>query len=473
MIAIPKEELTKIQLEDMTKVISNMRSHFDEGHTLPLESRKKKLQLLEKAIERYTEEICDAIFQDFHKPKAEMLLTEIYTSLAEVRHTISKLSNWAAPERAATNLLIMPASSKIYKSPKGVVCLFAPWNYPFYLAMMPLISAIAAGNVVILKPAHETLHVSRIINKILSEIFDKKEVFVVEGEGKTIGDMLLNNFKFDHIFFTGSQAVGKSIMEKAAKNLTPVTLELGGKSPSIIDENYDVNYAAKKIVWAKFINAGQTCVCTDYALVHARKYDAFIEACKKQIELLFGTDVANSDEYGHIINQKRYDRIIELMKDGDILYGGQSYAEKLCIAPTLLAPHSLDTAIMKEEIFGPVLPIIKFESEKEVVNIVRRNRHPLALYIFSTNKKFRQNLTDKIEFGGGCYNNNAYHLGNPSLPFGGAGSSGMGSYHGKYGFDTFSHSKSVLNSAKWFDIPLLYQPYTLNKMKVIKWFFRQ
>ncbi|MBK8699594.1 MAG: aldehyde dehydrogenase family protein [Saprospiraceae bacterium] len=459
------------ELSDLKRIFNGLKNYFDSGNTLDIQQRKVLLKALYTEIEKRSDELCAAAFTDFHKPKSEMLLTEIYTVLAEIKYTVAHIDRWSKPERASTNLLLMPANSKIYYSPKGVVLAISTWNYPFYLSMMPLICAIAAGNTVMLKPAHETPEVAKFIHSVVSAVFPTEYVSVVLGPGKTLGPILLDNFVFNHIFFTGSQSVGKWVMLKAAENLTPLTLELGGKSPAIVDKDYDVDYAAKKIVWGKFINCGQTCVSADYALVHESQYAAFIEACKKYIGLFWGKDVFQSDEYAHIISPHRFDRLLELMQGLDVLHGGRHDAAKLCIEPTLAAVPDLNHPIMKEEIFGPILPVIPFKTEGDILSLVRRNRYPLSLYIFSKQKALKDFILQRIEFGGGCLNNTVYHLGNPNLPFGGVGNSGFGNYHGKHGFMVFSNIKPVLNTAKWFDISLLYQPYTQLKHKIIKWFF--
>lgn len=461
-----------LDLDVLKSQFDDMRKYFDEGHTLSLDLRKKLLKNLEIEIEKHSEEICEAVFSDFHKPRGEMYLTEIFTVIGDLRHTIRSLNKWASPQNVNTNLALLPSHSKIYKSPKGVVLLISPWNYSFYLAMLPLIAAIAAGNVVILKPAHETPKLSMLIKKIVENVFDKKHVLVLLGDGRSTGEMLLNHFEFNHIFFTGSPRVGKWIMEKAARYLTPVTLELGGKSPSIIDQDSDLDYAAKKIVWGKYINAGQTCVCTDYVLVHSTNKSEFITHCIKYIKQFFGEDVFHSNEYAHIITEQRFENIISYLNDGEIVYGGKHDRSSLCIEPTIILPYHLDCALMKDEIFGPVLPIITYDNEQQIIDIVRRNRYPLSLYIFSSKNNFIKKMIEKLEFGGGCINNTLYHIGNTNLQFGGIQYSGMGQYHGQAGFDTFSNLKSILHNAKWFDIPLFYQPYTEKKLSILKKFFR-
>lgn len=451
--------------------IQEMRHFFDEGMTMDISYRKQKLKALHAAIEKYSDQLCAAAYEDFHKPCAEVLLTEIYPVLAEIKHTLGHLSSWAKPKRMGTNLLLMPATSKVHHSPQGTVVIFAPWNYSFWLSMMPLVSAIAAGNVVVLKPAHETPALSQLIQTIVSEVFDPRHAMVVLGEGAEMGNFLLDNFVWDHIFFTGSARVGKWIMEKAAKNLSPVTLELGGKSPSILDDQYSAKKAAKKIIWGKIINAGQTCVSTDYVLVPQNRVEEFTAACIEQIHTLVGKDAFNNEQYSHIINAERFDRLNALLKDQKIVFGGRSDRESLCIEPTLIHATDLEAPIMQEEIFGPILPIVAYRDEQHLLEIIRKNRYPLSLYMFVDDARLRKFILDRVEFGSGCFHNTIYQLGNPNLPFGGVRTSGHGRYHGKTGFETFSNNKSLLYSAKWFDIDLLYQPYTKTKLKIIKWFF--
>jgi aldehyde dehydrogenase (NAD+) len=448
-----------------------LRKFFDEGKSLDINFRKQALKTLYREIEANQEKICEAAVLDFNKPKAEMLLTEIYPVLADIKHTLAKLDKWIKPERRSANLLVLPSSSKIYKSPKGVVLIIAPWNYAFYLSILPLISAIAAGNVAILKPAHETFNLSLVIKDIVSKSFHDDHVTVVTGEGKSIGDMLMDNFVFNHIFFTGSPGVGKVIMTKAANNLTPVTLELGGKSPAIIEKGYDLERAAKKIIWSKFINAGQTCVAPDYVILHRDDKLKFIEISKKVIVSLFGEDPLNNREYCHLITDARFDKVLTYLSQGEILYGGKHDKTTRAIEPTIIIPNSLEEPIMKEEIFGPILPILEYNQNCDVVDIIRLNRYPLALYLFNETSEFKNTIYRKVEFGGGCQHNAIYHLGNPNLPFGGIQTSGIGNYHGYEGFLAFSNTKSVLNSAKWFDLKLYYQPYTEGKFKIIRKFF--
>lgn len=457
--------------EHLEALVLAMRQYFDNGKTLDLGLRKKLLLKLQETIEENQDTLCEAAYADFHKPRAEMLLTEIYPVLAEIKNTLRHMERWSKPERVATNLLMLPSSSRVHKSPQGLVMLFAPWNYSFWLSLMPLVSAVAAGNVVLLKPAHETPEISRMTQKIVTEVFPAEHVSVVLGEGAAVGEILLEHFEFDHIFFTGSNRVGRWIMEKAAKHLSKVTLELGGKSPSIIDDHFDLEKAARKIIWGKVINAGQTCVSTDYVLLPKKRVAEFTEACKRQILSLIGDQPFVSEEYCHIINEQRFDRLITLLEGCEILHGGRFQKDIRCIEPTLVNVKDFNLPIMKEEIFGPILPILAYENKEHLLTIIRKNRYPLSLYMFVEDQNLKQFILDRVEFGSGCFNNTIYQLGNPNLPFGGVRTSGTGSYHGKAGFNTFSNVKSMLHSPKWFDLPLLYQPYTAAKLKVIKWFF--
>lgn len=460
-----------INLEQINVTIAEMKSYFDAGHTMPIESRKKMLKELYSTIESHSDDICQAVFKDFHKSKEEMLVTEIYPVLSEIKHTIAHINAWSKPKNVLSNLLIQPSSSKIYKTPKGLVLIFAPWNYSFYLSLMPFVSAIAAGNVVLLKPAHETANVSDVIRRIIDKVFDKNVANVILGDGKEIAEMLFSHFRFDHVFFTGSTQAGSWIAQKCSEKLTPFTLELGGKSPAVVDKQVNLDVAAKRIVWGKYLNAGQTCVCPDYVLVHKDVESEFISLCKKHIVELFGNNTLESESYTHIINAQRFDRIVTYLKDGEIVQGGKYDKATLCIEPTIIKVNDLNTSVMKEEIFGPVLPIVTYENYNEALSIIRQNRNPLSFYVFTKNNDFAEKLFLNVEFGGGCSNNVIIHLGNPGLPFGGVQQSGMGSYHGKWGFDTFSNTKPVVHFAKWFDISLHYHPYTKNKLSLIKRFF--
>ena len=452
-------------------MVDQMRAYFDNGRTLDIAIRKSRLIALAAAIEKYKADICAAAYDDFHKPEAEVLLTEVYPVLAEIKHTVSNLSSWARSTRVKTNLLLLPSSSRIHHSPKGMVVIFAPWNYSFWLSMMPFVSAIGAGNVVVLKPAHETPAISSMIQKIISEVFDPNHASVILGEGALAGSLLLDHFVWDHIFFTGSARVGKWIMEKAAQNLSAVTLELGGKSPAILDDHYNLKKAARKIMWGKIINAGQTCVSSDYVLVPKHRVEAFTAACIEQIQALVGENALESEQYSHIINTERFDRLISLLQGQQILFGGKYNRDSRCIEPTLILPSSLDAPVMSEEIFGPILPIVAYENKEQLLEIIRKNRYPLSLYLFVDDSSLSSFILERVEFGSGCFNNTIYQLGNPNLPFGGIRSSGQGTYHGRTGFETFSNNKSVLHSPKWFDLDLLYQPYTKAKLRIIKWFF--
>lgn len=451
--------------------IELLRDYFDKGKTRDITYRKELLQNLYIEIEKHSDLICEAVHKDFHKSKEEMLITEVFPVLSEIKYTISNLKSWSKPKTVWSNILIQPSLSKMHASPKGMVLIFAPWNYSFYLAMMPFVSAIAAGNVVILKPAHETENVSNVMKSIIEKVFPSNHAIVILGEGKTIAEELLSKYRFDHILFTGSQKAGSWIAQKASEKLTPFSLELGGKSPAIVDDTANLDIAAKRIVWGKFINAGQTCVCPDYTLVHRSVEQLFLEKCKKYTIELFGADALNSEKYTHLINEVRFDKVVSYLQDGELIFGGKYDRSKLCIEPTIIKVNDTTKPVMNEEIFGPVLPVLTYENYDELLSMVRKNRNPLSFYVFTKNNGFKNKLIYDVEFGGGCSNNVILQMGNPRLPFGGIQQSGSGNYHGKWGFDTFSNVKPVVHFARWFDINLHYHPYTANKVNVIKRFF--
>lgn len=446
------------------------KSYFESLATFEVKERIQVLKKLKNWVIEHEKLICDAIYADFKKPHHETYLTEIGSALSEIGHFIRYTQKWSQPIKVSTPLLLLPSRSTVLSQPKGVVLIIAPWNYPFYLAITPLIAAIAAGNVVILKPAHETSNTARVLAKMVSECITDDRCHVLLGEGKIMMDPILDQYRFDHIFFTGSQGVGKKIMAQAAKYLTPVTLELGGKSPVIIDKGFDLAFAARKIVWGKFINAGQTCVCPDYVMVHENDEQHLITALKSELNRVFGTEPKQSENLARVITTARTEKLISYLSEGAILHGGEYDLNEKYIAPTLIKPNA-EANCMKEEIFGPILPIITYKDEKEIGDIVNRNPNPLSTYIFSTRPKFYNNFLTNLSFGNGAINNVVQQLGNANLPFGGIQQSGMGSYHGKYGFDAFSHQKGILHSSLFLDLAFKYHQYTTSKMKWIKRFF--
>ena len=427
--------------------------------------RKESLKKLLHVITQNEEAIITALYNDFKKPAFEAVLTETNYVIGDLKETIKNINSWAKPKKVWSSLLNFPSSDYIYSEPYGNVLILAPWNYPFQLALCPLVAAVAAGNKVTLKPSELTPHTSAIIAKIISETFPVKDVVVVTGDATIAADLLKK--RWDYIFFTGSVGVGKIVAKAAAENLTPVTLELGGKSPCIVDETANLELSARRIVWGKIINAGQTCVAPDYILVHHKMKDTFVKFLIQEIEKALGPNPEESADYARIINLKNWQRQLSLLENQKILYGGQSTQDSLYLAPTLLDEPKMDSLVMKEEIFGPILPILSYQSEEEIDAIISSFDKPLALYLFSQNNTFIDKVLQKYSFGGGCINDTVIHLVNNNLPFGGVGNSGMGAYHGKLSFDIFSHKKSIVKRGTWLDLPLRYAPYG-DKLKTIR-----
>jgi aldehyde dehydrogenase (NAD+) len=433
--------------------------------------RKKNLLRLLHEIDANEDAILNALYADFAKPRFEGLVTETALVRSELRYTIKNINSWTKPKMVWPSLLNFPSTDFVYKEAYGSVLIISPWNYPFLLALLPLIAAYAAGNQVVLKPSELTTNTSSIINKIISAVFTKAQVEVVQG-GIAISNELLSK-RWDYIFFTGSVAVGKIVARAAALHLTPVTLELGGKSPCIVDQTASLQLTAKRIVWGKFLNAGQTCVAPDYLLVHISVKEQLIQYLIKEIGDAYGENPEMSTDFARIIDLKNWQRLNRLLTGQEIIHGGKTNETQMYLSPTLIDEPSLESEIMKEEIFGPLLPIISYENEEEIKTVISRYEKPLALYVFSTSRQFIQNCVRNYSFGGGCINDVAIHLANKNLPFGGVGHSGIGAYHGKRSFDTFSHSKSIVRKANWPDIPVRYAPYK-NKIqwvrKLLNWF---
>ncbi len=455
-------------LSSLKSIFEAQRSFFDEGKTLSYAFRRKALEQLKKVIKKYEKDLIDAMYSDYKKPAMEAYIGDIGVVIEELNYTIRHLKYWMQPQNVSTPITLMPATSKVVHNPKGVVSIFAPWNYPFNLAISPLIGAVAAGNCVMLKPAHETPHTSAVTQKIISEAFAPEHVTTVMGNGKEMGTLLLQNFVFNHIFFTGSATTGRWIMEQAAKNLTPVTLELGGKCPAIVDNTARINTIAQRIVWAKFFNAGQTCLAVDYVLVHEDMKDKLIAKIVKEIQKKYGENIVASPDFSRIVNRERTEKIVSLMKGEKVIFGGNYDIDKCYIEPTIIEVSNLNSEIMQEEIFGPVLPIVTWKERSEMLEIVRKNRYPLASYIFSENKSFIDFSLQHIESGGSCVNNAIIHYANPHFGFGGVMTSGLGRYHGQYSFAAFSHAKPVLSSASFIDLHVWYPPYTDLKLNTIK-----
>ena len=427
--------------------------------------RKKSLELLLENIINYENDIIEALHQDFKKPAFEAVITETNYVISDLKETIKNIQYWAKPKKVSASLLNFPSSDYIYNDPYGNVLIISPWNYPFQLALCPLVAAVAAGNSVTLKPSENTPNTSLIIAKIIRETFDEKHVVAILGDAGMSQQLLKQ--RWDYIFFTGSVNVGKIIAKIAAENLTPVTLELGGKSPVIVDETANIKLAAKRIVWGKILNAGQTCVAPDYVLVHQKVKKVFVENLKSEIKNALGDNPELSLDFARIINSKNWERQLQLIENQQIIIGGQSNRETLYLAPTLLDEPRLESLVMQEEIFGPILPIISYQSKSDINKIISSYEKPLSLYIFSEKKSFIDDILSKYSFGGGCVNDVVIHLANNNLPFGGVGNSGIGAYHGKLSFDIFSHKKSIVKRGNWLDLPLRYAPYG-NKLKWVK-----
>lgn len=457
--------------KQIADIIDSQRSYFQSGATKDVRFRIEKLKQLKKEIANNENEICEALAKDFQKPELETLLSEVAFTLLELSKIIKNLKDWSKPQSVKSSLLNFPSSDYIYHEPYGTTLIIAPWNYPFQLAMSPLIGAISAGNTVVLKPSELAPFTSELLENILKKVFKDEFVCVIQGGVETSQELLSQ--KWDYVFFTGSVAVGKIVAKAIAPNLTPSTLELGGKSPCIIHHSAKIELAAKRIVWGKFLNAGQTCIAPDYILIDQKVKAEFIDAVREELKSAYGENIQNSGDYARIINDKHFERLSGLLEDQTILIGGELDSSNNYISPTLLDEPELTSEVMQEEIFGPILPIISYENESEISEIILSYSKPLSLYIFSEDKIFNKKCIEKYSFGGGVVNDVVTHIVNSRLPFGGVGDSGHGSYHGKTSFETFSHAKSISKRGTWIDLPFRYAPYN-NKAslfrKILKYF---
>lgn len=452
-------------MEDVTVLLNSQRRFYGTGKTRDIDFRIRQLVRLRESIIKNEADIMGALKKDLNKAPFEAYATEIGMVLEEINYLIKNIKMLAGTKKVRTPVTQFPSASRIYKEPYGIVLIMAPWNYPLQLSLAPLAGAIAAGNCMILKPSEYAPCSSRVIGKVIREVFPEKYIAVVEG-GMEVNQRLLQN-KFDYIFFTGSVSVGRIIMSEAAKHLTPVTLELGGKSPCIVDETANISLAAKRIVWGKFLNAGQTCVAPDYILVQKKVKEALIKELNRYIRKFYGKDSVHNEEYPKIINERHFNRLLTLMKNEKVKGGGDYSRKLLKIEPTVLEPESIDSPIMQEEIFGPLLPVLPYVNIQEAAAFVNNRPKPLALYLFTTSKRNERFIMKNTSFGGGCINDTIVHLATSHMGFGGVGESGMGSYHGKESFSTFSHSKSVLKKSNFLDIPLRYPPYK-KKIKLLR-----
>ena len=456
--------------QEIHQLLINQRHFFRSGKTLPVSDRIQALKQLRACIVQHEEEIYAALKADLGKSRSESYMCEVGMTLSEITYMVKHLPALAREKTVLTPLAQFHSRSYKKPSPHGVVLIMSPWNYPFLLTMEPLVDAIAAGNTVILKPSAYSPRTSEVIHRIISRCFPAEYVTVVNG-GRTENTCLLKEH-FDYIFFTGSQAVGKEVMRNAADHLTPVTLELGGKSPCIVDATANIRLAAKRIVFGKYLNCGQTCVAPDYILCDPAVHDRLIKELQRQIRKQFGTSPLTNPSYGKIINEKHFDRILGLIDPSKVICGGKSDRASLKIEPTILDQVSRQDAVMQEEIFGPVLPVLCCPSLEKAIEDINAMPHPLALYLFSSDKASIENVTSRCGFGGGCVNDVIIHLATSHMGFGGFGESGMGSYHGKAGFDTFSHYKSIVDKKTWIDLPMRYQPYRKIYDKLIRMFLK-
>lgn len=452
------------------QTVEAQRIFFSSGKTFDIKFRLNALDKLKQAIKKHETDLLEAIKTDLGKSASESYMCEVGLTLAEITHFRKHLHSWARTRRKRTPLTNFHAKSMIVQEPYGVVLIMSPWNYPVLLTLEPLIGAIAAGNCAVVKPSAYSPETSKVVHQLISETFDPQYVAVITG-GRTENADLLEQ-KFDYIFFTGGVTVGKLVMEKASKHLTPVTLELGGKSPCIIDHTANLRIAARRITFGKFLNCGQTCIAPDYVLVEKSVHDEFVRLLKEETVKMYGDDILANKDYGKMVNQKHFDRVSGLIEKEKVVFGGRLKAETLQIEPTILDNATPNDAVMQEEIFGPVLPIITVSDTKEAADFIRSRPKPLALYLFTSDKKVEKHFLREVPFGGGCVNDTIIHIATTNLPFGGVGNSGMGSYHGKKTFETFSHAKSVVKKYTWLDISMRYQPYTNWKDKLVRMFLK-
>lgn len=459
--------MTDIEIKE---IIDKQRKFFTTGATLSVDYRIKALKRLHSVIVRRENEINEAIRKDLGKGAFESYMCEVGLSLSEISYMIKHTRRFAKEHRVITPMAQYVSRSFVKPSPYGTVLIMSPWNYPFLLTIDPLADAISAGNTVILKPSAYSPATSQIMADIIRECFPPEFVTVVSG-GRAENSCLLEQ-NFDYIFFTGSQTVGRQVMRKAAEHLTPVSLELGGKSPCIVDKSANLRLAARRIVFGKYLNCGQTCVAPDYIYCHADIKDAFLAEVKQEIVRQYSDKPFDNPDYGKIINEKHFNRISGLIDSSKVVYGGELNPETLQIAPTVMDNVTRDDSVMKEEIFGPVMPVMTFTDIDSLIADVNNQPHPLALYVFSGDKKLIRKVTSSISFGGGCINDTIIHLATTNMGFGGVGASGMGAYHGRIGFNTFSHHKSIVDKKTWLDLPMRYQPYKKLNGKLIRMFLK-
>ena len=464
MVQAASPDQAESQPAQISELLRAQRAFFGQGSTQPVEFRLAQLKALKQAILDHQPEILAALKADLNKPELEAYLTEIGVT-KEINYALKHLRDWAKPKSVPLPLEQLPASGRIYPEPLGVVLIIGPWNYPFQLMISPLIGAIAAGNCALLKPSELAPQTSRVIAALIQKTFDPRYIAVAEGGLETSQALLAE--QFDHIFFTGGSQIGRVVMMAAAQHLTPVTLELGGKSPCIVDHDIQLEYTARRIVWGKFLNAGQTCIAPDYLLVDQRIKPALMAAMQQAIREFYGDDPAQSPDYARIVNDRHFGRLSQLLSDGKPITGGVTDPTQRYIAPTILDQVAPDAAVMQEEIFGPILPVLEYSDVSEAIALIKARPKPLALYLFTRSAAIQERVLAQTSSGGVCINDTIMQIAASSLPFGGVGNSGMGSYHGKASFDTFSHYKSVMVKNFWLDIKWRYAPYA-GKLELFK-----
>jgi len=452
-------------MSNITAILQQQRAFFATGCTKDISFRVESLRKLERWVREHREDIFAALKQDLNKPPFETYATEMGVVLDELKFALKHIRSWSKPKRVRTNLKNFPSSGRIYPEPYGVTLVMSPWNYPFNLTLTPVIAAVAAGNCAIVKPSAYSSVTSSLVARLCKEVFHPGHVAVIEG-GRAENQALLDE-KYNMIFFTGSATVGKTVMQAAAQHLTPVVLELGGKSPCIVDETADIKLAAKRITWGKLVNAGQTCVAPDYLLVQESVKQRLLEEMNLSILEMYGKKTLENPNYPNIINEKHFKRLLGLVEGEKIVMGGDSNPETLQIEPTIIDDVSWDAPVMSEEIFGPLLPVLTFRNFEDILQKINSCAKPLAAYLFTSNTKTARNFVRNLSFGGGCINDTLMHLSDSRLPFGGVGESGMGSYHGKAGFDAFTHYKSILKKSTLIDVPLRYPPYSKGGLKML------
>lgn len=448
------------------EVVEKQKEFFKTGKPIDINYRKKALIKLRDTVDKYEEKILYALKLDLGKSEFEGYETELGIVKSELKNTIKNLEKWSKPKKVRASIMNPFSDNRIYNQPYGVCLILSPWNYPFQLALMPLIGSIAAGNTSTLKLSEISSFTSGIVREIIEEIFDEEYIAVFSGEADEAINLIESDIDF--IFYTGNPKIGASVAESAGRRLIPCVLELGGKSPCIIDRKADLDNAAKKIVWGKFMNAGQTCVAPDYIIADRLVFLELRDKLIHYIKEFYGENPIESDDYPKIINKKNFDRILNLIEGKRLIFGGKYDEESLKIEPTILEVSSMDEKIMQEEIFGPIIPIIVYKSKSEIFEIIDKNKNPLALYLFTDDSSFEKEIIEKVSFGGGCVNDTIIHCTSEGLPFGGIGMSGLGNYHGKASFDAFSHKKSVVKSKKFADISMKYPPFNEKKLKLIK-----